>query len=158
MQKRSLKYHKRKYSIQAGTPLLLGELDEMVRKYLLPMSKRGGAVNTTIANATAKALMSCWSSGCRIIIALGKKPIFPNEIFQVEKNIVKNGHTWWGSKRDRVRISPWRCIKSIEIWHTICFSCKYRSNTVKVHSSGFQRRFQRENTLWRLKERWITVQ
>ena len=58
MQKRSLKCHKRKYSIQAGTPLLLGELDEMVRKYLLPMSKRGGAVNTTIANATAKALMS----------------------------------------------------------------------------------------------------
>lgn len=58
MQKRSLKCHKRKYSIQAGTPLLLGELDEMVRKYLLPMSKRGGSVNTTIANATAKALIS----------------------------------------------------------------------------------------------------
>ena len=30
----------------------------MVRKYLLSLTKRGGVVNTTVANATAKALMS----------------------------------------------------------------------------------------------------
>ena len=47
-----------KYSRQTGRPHLLGELDEMVKKYLLTLSKRGGVVNTTVANATAKALMS----------------------------------------------------------------------------------------------------
>ena len=47
-----------KYSTKTGRPLLLGELDEMVRKYLLSLSKKGGVVNTTVANATAKALMS----------------------------------------------------------------------------------------------------
>jgi len=47
-----------KYSRKTGRPLLFGELDEMVRKYLLSLSKRGGVVNTTVANATAKALMS----------------------------------------------------------------------------------------------------
>ena len=30
----------------------------MVRKYLVSLSKRGGVVSTTVANATAKALMS----------------------------------------------------------------------------------------------------
>ena len=30
----------------------------MVKKYLLSLTKRGGVVNTTVANATAKALMS----------------------------------------------------------------------------------------------------
>ena len=47
-----------KYSRQTGRPHLLDELDEMVKKYLLTLSKRGGVVNTTVANATAKALMS----------------------------------------------------------------------------------------------------
>ena len=46
------------YSQKTGRPLILGELDEMVRKYLLTLSKRGGVINTTVANATAKALMS----------------------------------------------------------------------------------------------------
>ena len=30
----------------------------MVQKYLITLSKRGDMINTTIANATAKALMS----------------------------------------------------------------------------------------------------
>ena len=47
-----------RYLQKTGRPLLLGELDEMVRKYLLTLSKRGGVINTTVANATAKALMS----------------------------------------------------------------------------------------------------
>ena len=41
-----------RYSQKTGRPLLLGELDEMVRKYLLTLSKRGGVINTTVANAT----------------------------------------------------------------------------------------------------------
>ena len=47
-----------KYSRQTSRPALLGEVDEMVSKYLLSLSKSGGVVNTTVANATAKALMS----------------------------------------------------------------------------------------------------
>ena len=47
-----------KYSWKTGRPFLLGELDEMVQKYLLTLTKRGGVINTTVANATAKALMS----------------------------------------------------------------------------------------------------
>ena len=43
---------------KTGRPLLLGELDDMVRKYLVNLSRRGGVINTTVANATAKALMS----------------------------------------------------------------------------------------------------
>ena len=68
--KRQPQYHKwtekERYDIgkyaaengRPGRPLLLGELDEMVRKYLLTLSKRGGVINTTVVNATAKALMS----------------------------------------------------------------------------------------------------
>ena len=48
----------KKYAKKTGRPYLLGELDEMVRKYLVSLSKRGGVVSTTVANATAKALMS----------------------------------------------------------------------------------------------------
>ena len=48
----------RKYSRQTGRPYLLGDLDEMVKTYLLTLSKRGGVINTTVANETAKALMS----------------------------------------------------------------------------------------------------
>ena len=47
-----------RYSQKTGRPLLLGELDEMVWKYLLTLSKRGGVINAAVANATAKALMS----------------------------------------------------------------------------------------------------
>ena len=51
----------RKYSRQTDRPLLLGKLDEKVRKYLLSLNKRGGVGNTTVANPTAKALMSKYS-------------------------------------------------------------------------------------------------
>ena len=47
-----------RYSQKTDRPLLLGELDKMVRKYLLTLSKRGGVINTTVANATTKALPS----------------------------------------------------------------------------------------------------
>ena len=47
-----------RYSQPTGRPRLLGEIDEMVQTYLMALSKRGGVVNTTVANATAKALMS----------------------------------------------------------------------------------------------------
>ena len=47
-----------KYSRKTSRSLLLGDLDEKVRKYLLSLTKRGGVVITTVENATAKALMS----------------------------------------------------------------------------------------------------
>ena len=43
------------YSQPTGRPLMLGELDSMVQIYLRALSKRGGVVNTSVANATAKA-------------------------------------------------------------------------------------------------------
>ena len=46
-----------KYSQPTGRPLMLGELDSMLQTYLRAMSKRGGVVNTSVANATAKALI-----------------------------------------------------------------------------------------------------
>ena len=36
---------------------MLGDLDGMVESYLRALSNRGDVINTTIANATAKALM-----------------------------------------------------------------------------------------------------
>ena len=45
------------YSRQTGRPHLLCDLDEMVKTYLVTLSKRG-VINTTVANANAKALMS----------------------------------------------------------------------------------------------------
>ena len=47
-----------KYSQPTGRPLMLGELDIMVQTYLRALSKRGEVVNTSVANATAKALIS----------------------------------------------------------------------------------------------------
>ena len=46
-----------KYSSPTGRPLLLGNLDRMVQSYLRALSNRGDVINTTIANATANALI-----------------------------------------------------------------------------------------------------
>ena len=68
----------------------------MVKKYLLSLSKRGGVVNKTVANATAKALMNKYphvvDQGDFCSSRLLKKPIFPNEFCQAEESIVKGGH------------------------------------------------------------------
>ena len=41
-----------------GRPLLLGSLDQMVQRFLLALRSRGGVVSSTIAIATAKALIA----------------------------------------------------------------------------------------------------
>ena len=47
-----------KYARKTGRPYFLGELDEMVQKHIHSLSKKGSVINTTVANATAKALIS----------------------------------------------------------------------------------------------------
>ena len=47
-----------KYARKTGRPYLLGKLDEMVQKHIRSLSKKGSVINTTVANATAKALIS----------------------------------------------------------------------------------------------------
>ena len=47
-----------KYPRKTGRPYLLGELDEMIQKHIRSLSKKGSVINTTVANATAKALIS----------------------------------------------------------------------------------------------------
>ena len=47
-----------KYARKTGRPYLLGELDEMVQKHIRSLSKKGSVINTTVVNATAKALIS----------------------------------------------------------------------------------------------------
>ena len=44
--------------MKRGRPLLLGKLDETVKNFLIALRKKGGVVNTVVANATAKALIS----------------------------------------------------------------------------------------------------
>ena len=44
--------------MKRGRPLLLGNLDETVKKFLIALRKKGGVINTVVANATAKALIS----------------------------------------------------------------------------------------------------
>ena len=45
-------------TLKRGRPLLLGKLDETVKNFLIALRKKGGVVNTVVANATAKALIS----------------------------------------------------------------------------------------------------
>ena len=47
-----------KYARKTGRPYLLGELDEVVQKHIHYLSKKGSVINTTVANATVKALTS----------------------------------------------------------------------------------------------------
>lgn len=47
-----------KYSKPVGRPLLLGEIDGMVQSYIKAVSSRGALVTSSLAKATAKALMS----------------------------------------------------------------------------------------------------
>ena len=47
-----------KYTQKTGRPYLLGELDEIVQKHIRSLNKKGSVINTTIAKATAKALIS----------------------------------------------------------------------------------------------------
>ena len=44
-------------SLKRGRPLMLGQLDEKVKKFLIALRHKGGVVNTVVANATAKALI-----------------------------------------------------------------------------------------------------
>ena len=44
--------------LQRGRPLMLGTLDEKVRHFLVKLRKKGGVVNTVVAVATAKALIT----------------------------------------------------------------------------------------------------
>ena len=44
-------------SLKRGRPLMLGQLDEKVKKFLIALRHKGGVVNTVVANATAKALL-----------------------------------------------------------------------------------------------------
>ena len=46
-----------KYSVKTGRPLMLGELDSMVQKYLLAASNRGAVVSRASAVSAAKALL-----------------------------------------------------------------------------------------------------
>ena len=50
-----------KYARKTGRLYLLGELDEMVQNQVRSLSKKGSAISTTVANATAKALISKYS-------------------------------------------------------------------------------------------------
>ena len=43
--------------MKRGRPLMLGQLDEKVKKFLIGLRHKGGVVNTVVANATAKALI-----------------------------------------------------------------------------------------------------
>ena len=45
-------------SARRGRPLLLGEIDSMVQRYLIATSNRGSIISRAIATSTAKALMS----------------------------------------------------------------------------------------------------
>ena len=68
-----------RYSQKTGRPLLLGELDEMVRKYLLTLSKRGGVINTAVANALMSKYPHVVGQIDCGLIALDKKLIFEDE-------------------------------------------------------------------------------
>ena len=130
----------RKYSWQTGRPLLLlGELDEMVRKFLLSLSKNVVVVNTKVANATAKALMSKHPHDVSQVdfdSVRWAKILFSRMNFVKRRKTSSKVHSWWGSKRDIVPIFPWHCIKSREIRQSICLTFKDQSNTVKVRSCG----------------------
>ena len=47
-----------KFSEPNGWPLVLGKIDGMVQTYLRALSKQGGVINTVVANATARVLIS----------------------------------------------------------------------------------------------------
>ena len=56
-EKREVTQSLSKYSKATGRPLMLGELDEMVQSYIKAVSSRGALVNSSLAKATAKALI-----------------------------------------------------------------------------------------------------
>ena len=56
-EKRDPKKSIRKYSAPTGRPLMLGDLDKMVQTYIKAVSSRGAVINTSLAKATAKALI-----------------------------------------------------------------------------------------------------
>ena len=42
-----------------GRPILLGEIDDMVERFLLSLRKKGGVVNEVVARSVAKTLVNC---------------------------------------------------------------------------------------------------
>ena len=55
-EKREVTQSLSKYSKATGRPLMLGELDEMVRSYIKAVSSRGALVNSSLTKATTKTL------------------------------------------------------------------------------------------------------
>ena len=97
-EKRNLTKNIPKYSQPTGQPLMLGELDSMVQTYLQALGKRGGGFNTSVANATAKALISKYpnivnpgvdieSSRC------AKKFIYQHELWKGKEYFLKSGYS-----------------------------------------------------------------
>ena len=78
-EKRNLTKNIPKYSQPTGQPLMLGELDSRVQTYSRALSKRRGGFNTSVANATVKALISKYPNIVNPgVEPLGKKFIYMN--------------------------------------------------------------------------------
>ena len=56
-ERRAPKQQISQYSSPTGRPLLLGDLDRMAESFVRALSNRGGVINTTVANATANAVI-----------------------------------------------------------------------------------------------------
>ena len=112
----------------------------MVRKYLLSLSKRGGVVNTTVANAAAKALMSKYPhvvGQVDVDSSSWAKSLFSRMNFVKQRKTSSKVDIPDGVRKEMEFLYFHDIVSKIkEMRHTICLSCKYRSNTIKVRSSG----------------------
>ena len=84
-----------KYAQKTGMPYLLRKLDEMVQKHIRSLSKKGSIINTTVANATTKALIS----KCPYVVgdidvnsSRWTKNVCQDELCKEKKDIFKSRH------------------------------------------------------------------
>ena len=113
----------------------------MVRKYLLSLSKRGGVVNTTVANATAKALMSKYPHAVGqvdIDSSRWAKSLFSRINFVKRRKTSSKVDISDGARKEIEFLYLHDIVSKVEQYNipsALIICLKYRSNPVKVRSS-----------------------
>ena len=92
------------YLSTTGSPLLLGQLDSIVQTYLFAQSQQRCVINTSIANATAHALIKrnllvAWNIDFSLIchhwiFIFGSNFLPANGISEAPKNFIKSCNSW----------------------------------------------------------------
>lgn len=117
-------------TLTRGRPLMLGKLDEKVKKFLVALRREGGAVNTVVAITAAQALIQ-ESNKEHLKLTDLEKSSQAKSLFQRIEFTKNSSSHWkarnprWSSKRSCTNFSPCDCFQNRKISNTTLANIEY---------------------------------